>query len=181
MVCRNKHNIDDSEDALTALITEAHPTAGDTLERTHVDEGETVPAEPIKDLIQDKHLGIQAKEMLNSKMRTSTRPGTGRPVSRSDVRKPDKNLATYAQHEYRPKTTNSTACIFSKAHSMMTDTEKDVKTDDTITLNEHHSQERVKKQMDVHRLGRDAGLHEQIHEDDALCHKFPRGSLTNIR
>jgi hypothetical protein len=67
-------------------IAEAIPTAGDILEYTQVDENKTVPAEPIEDLIQDKHLGIQAKETLNSKMRTSTRPGTRRPASRSGVR-----------------------------------------------------------------------------------------------
>ena len=113
MVCRKRPNIIDSEDALTADIAEAIPTAGDSLEYKHVDENKTVPAEPIKirdedheydpqsckDLIQDNHLGIQATEKLNSKMRTSTRPDTGRPASRSGVRKPDKKLAKYTQRK----------------------------------------------------------------------------------
>jgi hypothetical protein len=173
LACRKRPNIID--------IAEAIPTAGDILEYTQVDENKTVPAEPIEDLIQDKHLGIQAKETLNSKMRTSTRPGTRRPASRSGVRKPDKNLAKHTQREYWPKTTNSTASIFSKAHSKMINTEKDVETDSSFTMNGQNSQERIKQMVDVHRLGQNAGLHKQIHEDDDLRHQLPRGSMTNTR
>jgi hypothetical protein len=182
LACRKRPNIIDSEeDALTADIAEAIPTAGDSLENKNDDENETVPAEPIKIQDEDRENDQQAKETLNSKMRTSTRPGTGRPASRSGVRKPDKNLAKHTQHEYWPETTNSTASIFSKAHSMMINTEKDVETDSSFTMNEQHSQERIKQQVDVHRLGQDAGLHEQIHEDDDLRHQLPRGSMTNTR
>ena len=156
-------------------------TAGDAFEYMHVEGGETVPAEPIKDLIPDKHLGIQAKETLNSKTRTSTRSGKGRPASGSDIRKPDKNLAEHTQHEYRSKTANSTASIFSKVHSMMINTGKDVETDASITMNEQNSQEWIKKQEDVHRLSHDAGLQEQIHRDDDLGHQLLRGSMTNIK
>jgi hypothetical protein len=175
LVCRKSPNILDSEEVLTA------ETAEDTLEYTHVDENETVHAEPIKDLIQDEHLGIQATKTLNSKMRTSMRPSTGRPASRSSVQRQDQKLAKYDQHENWPKTTNSTANIFSEVHSVMIDTEKDGETDTSITMIEHHSQERIKKQVDVHRLDQDADLHEQIHKDDALCHQLLRSSMTNIR
>jgi hypothetical protein len=63
----------------------------------------------------------------------------------------------------------------------MINTEKDIKNDSYITMIEHHRQGRIKKQVDVHRLDQDAGLHEQIHEDDDLSHKLPGGNMTNIK
>jgi hypothetical protein len=196
LACRKRPNIIVPEkDVLPAGIVEAIPNAGDSLEYKHVEENETVPAEPVevqdkdheyvpqssKDLIQDNHIGIQATKKLNSKMRTSTRPDTGRQASRSGVREPNKKLAICNRHEYWLKTTNSTASIFFKVHSMMIDTEKDVETDASITMNEQQSQERIKEQEDVHRFSHDAGLQEQIHRDEHLGHHLQRGSMTNIK
>jgi hypothetical protein len=173
-VCRKKQTIIDSEDTITHS-GETHQTAGDAL------EGETVPAEPIKDLIRDEHLGIQATKTLNSKLRTSMRPSRGRQASRSIIQSQDQQLAKLDQQENWQEITKSTAAIISKVDTLMTDIEKDVETDSSIAMMEFHSQERIMKKVGVHRLDKDADLHEQTQKDDALCHRLPRSSMTTIR
>ena len=109
------------------------------------------------------------------------RPSRGRQASRSIIQSQDQQLAKLDQQENWQEITKSTAAIISKVDTLMTDIEKDVETDSSIAMMEFHSQERIMKKVGVHRLDKDADLHEQTQKDDALCHRLPRSSMTTIR
>ena len=153
--------IDSEEDALTAEVAEAILAAEDSPEYKHVDEKDAVPADTVKvldndhehdhqayqDLNQEKHIGTQATQRLNSK-KTSTRPGTARPAPRTGTKKHNQGRAQSNQNKFWSRKTDST---ISKATSRTTCKKEDIETVSSVTKEEQHSQEKVKQQEDVHK------------------------------